>query len=144
MVLKAPRCVLLVVVCLTFLVFLETVSGATYRQFKQRHIDNGQPPSNARTYWNQMMQRRGMTHPVCKPTNTFIHSSDRQVRGICGAGGRPVFGNTYQSRHPFRITTCRVIPGSRPPRCNYRGHTVTRNIRVSCVRRLPVYFAGIV
>uniref|UniRef100_A0A8C8S089 Ribonuclease A-domain domain-containing protein n=1 Tax=Pelusios castaneus TaxID=367368 RepID=A0A8C8S089_9SAUR len=116
--------------------------SATYQQFLTRHVDfpkTGAP--NDRIYCNTLMQRRGLTRPVCKPTNTFIHAPANQLQAICRRAGRCRGRNLCDSNSAFRLTTCRVAPGSRPGRCNYRARVLTRRIRVACNRqRLPVHF----
>uniref|UniRef100_A0A8C3SJ20 Ribonuclease A-domain domain-containing protein n=1 Tax=Chelydra serpentina TaxID=8475 RepID=A0A8C3SJ20_CHESE len=116
------------------------VRGASYQQFVRQHVDHPKTSApNDRVYCNVLMQRRGLTQRRCKPINTFIHAPTGQLRAICVREGRPVGGNLYDSNRSFSVTTCRVLPGSRPPNCRYRAATGVTKVRVACVRRLPVH-----
>uniref|UniRef100_A0A8C8S0E3 Ribonuclease A-domain domain-containing protein n=1 Tax=Pelusios castaneus TaxID=367368 RepID=A0A8C8S0E3_9SAUR len=119
----------------------QVTPGARYRQFLTRHVDFPKTSTtNDRIYCNLLMQRRGMTRPICKPTNTFIHTPADQVQAICRHAGRCHRQNLCDSNAAFRLTTCRVAPGSHPGRCFYRGRVQTRQIRVACNRLLPIHF----
>ncbi|XP_075773438.1 ribonuclease-like [Pelodiscus sinensis] len=120
---------------------LAQLCEGSYRNFVTRHIDfpkTGAP--NSRTYCNRMMARRGLTRPVCKPTNTFIHAPTGQVQAVCTGAGRCHGRNFCDSNAAFSLTICRIAPGSRPGRCSYRGRVLNRRIRVGCRNRLPVHF----
>ncbi|KAG6920945.1 ribonuclease-like, partial [Chelydra serpentina] len=137
---RGPRPTLLLPLILLAATLAQFSEGASYPKFVREHVDHpktGAP--NDRVYCNRLMQRRRMTWHLCKPTNTFIHAPKGQLRVICGRGGRPVGGNLYDSNRSFSVTTCRVLPGSRPPNCRYRAATGVTRVRVACVRRLPVH-----
>ncbi|CAM4550170.1 unnamed protein product [Lepidochelys kempii] len=112
-----------------------------YDKFLRQHIDYPKTAApDTRTYCNQMMQRRGMTSPVCKFTNTFIHDSAASITTICGSGGTPAGGNLRDSKASFALTTCRLQGGSQRPPCNYNGGTSTQRIRIACDGGLPVHY----
>ncbi|KAH1182203.1 ribonuclease-like [Mauremys mutica] len=137
---RGPRLTLLLPLILLAATLAQLSEGASYRQFVRQHVNHpktGAP--NDRIYCNLLMQRRGLTRPRCKPTNTFIHAPTSQLRNICGRGGRPVSGNLRDSIRSFSVTTCRVLPGSQPGRCRYRAATGVTRVRVACVRQLPVH-----
>ncbi|KAJ6651877.1 hypothetical protein lerEdw1_015982 [Lerista edwardsae] len=80
----------------------------TYQEFVNRHIEiKGPGSANINSYCTLMMMQRGMTKPRCKPSNIFIHAKPAEVQVICGAGGRPFWGNLRSSHRPFHITVCR-------------------------------------
>ncbi|KAH1182143.1 ribonuclease-like [Mauremys mutica] len=135
---KGPHPLLFLTLVLLAACLAQLSEGANYRQFLNRHVDF--PKSgNDRLYCNRIMQRRGLTRPVCKPTNTFIHAPANQVQAICTYAGR-CHGRNCDSNASFSLTICRVRPGSRPGRCVYRASTRNRRIRVGCRQRLPVHF----
>ncbi|XP_050774014.1 ribonuclease-like [Gopherus flavomarginatus] len=141
---KGPRPLLFLTLVLLAACLAQLSEGASYRQFLNRHVDFPKSGGgNNRLYCNRIMQRRGLTHPVCKPTNTFIHAPTSQVQAICRGAGRCHGRNFCDSNSSFHLTTCRVAPGSRPGRCVYRGRVQTRRIRVACNQRLPVHFSRI-
>ncbi|XP_067388331.1 ribonuclease-like [Emydura macquarii macquarii] len=113
--------------------------GASYQQFLTRHVDfpkTGAP--NDRLYCDLLMQRRGLTRLSCTHHNTFVHAPAARLRAVCGPGGTHVRLNLYDSPEPFPVTTCRVRPGSRPGHCQYRATVGLSQVRLACVRRLPV------
>ncbi|XP_038226107.2 ribonuclease [Dermochelys coriacea] len=122
--------------------WLALARGETYyKKFLRQHVDYPRTAIlDARTYCNQMMQRRGMTSPVCKFTNTFVHASTDSITTICGPGGTPVSGNLRDSTASFAITTCRLQGGSQRPPCNYNGGTSTQRIHITCEGELPVHY----
>uniref|UniRef100_A0A674IMA8 Ribonuclease-like n=1 Tax=Terrapene triunguis TaxID=2587831 RepID=A0A674IMA8_9SAUR len=135
-----PVLLLPLVLLTTGLAQLSKGASASYQQFVRQHIDHPKTSApNDRLYCNLLMQRRGLTRRRCKPTNTFIHAPAGQLRDICSSGGRPVSRNLYDSNRSFSVTTCRVLPGSRPGRCRYRAATGVTRVRVACVQRLPVH-----
>ncbi|XP_005284274.2 ribonuclease-like [Chrysemys picta bellii] len=137
---RGPRPSLLLPLILLAATLAQLSEGANYQQFVRQHIDHPKTRApNDRLYCNLLMQRRGLTRRRCKPTNTFIHAPAGQLRDICSSGGRPVSRNLYDSNRSFSVTTCRVLPGSRPGRCRYRAATGVTRVRVACVRRLPVH-----
>ncbi|XP_067400716.1 ribonuclease-like [Emydura macquarii macquarii] len=138
---RGPRPMLFLLLVLLAAGLAQLSEGVSYRQFLTRHVDNpktGAP--NGRIYCNTLMQRRGLTRPVCKLTNTFVHAPAHQLQAICRGAGRCHGRNLCDSNAAFRLTICRVMPGSRPGRCNYRARVQTRRIRVACRQRLPVHF----
>uniref|UniRef100_A0A8C8RXR0 Ribonuclease A-domain domain-containing protein n=1 Tax=Pelusios castaneus TaxID=367368 RepID=A0A8C8RXR0_9SAUR len=133
-----PTLLLLLVLLVVGLAQLS--EGASYQQFVTRHINFPKTSApNDRRYCDLLMQRRGLTRIFCKHSNSFIHAPASQLRAICRRGGTHVRLNLYDSRKPFPVTTCRVLPGSRPGRCRYRAASGVTRVRVACVRRLPVH-----
>ncbi|XP_074825976.1 ribonuclease-like [Natator depressus] len=137
---RGPRSTLLLLLILLAAGLAQLSEGASYQQFVRQHVNNPKTsaPSN-RLYCNLLMQRRGLTRCQCKPTNTFIHAPTGQLRDIRGSRRRPVSGNLYDSNRSFSVTTCRVLPGSRPGHCRYRAATGVTRVRVACVQGLPVH-----
>uniref|UniRef100_A0A8C0H6E4 Ribonuclease A-domain domain-containing protein n=1 Tax=Chelonoidis abingdonii TaxID=106734 RepID=A0A8C0H6E4_CHEAB len=118
--------------------------GASYWQFLKEHVDSYKIQGfDGNTYCDYIMERRGLTRPVCKATNTFIHAFTSEIQAICRGAGRCHGRNICDSNSSFFITTCWVAPGSRLGRCVYRGRSHTRRIRVACNQRLPVRFVRI-
>uniref|UniRef100_A0A8D0BKB5 Ribonuclease A-domain domain-containing protein n=1 Tax=Salvator merianae TaxID=96440 RepID=A0A8D0BKB5_SALMN len=112
-------------------------------KFLRQHLDF--PKTNrdwdARRYCSLMMQRRGMTVDVCKPSNTFIHADHLAVHAICSTGGAYHSENYYDSSASFELTACRLVGGgSQRPPCNYRGKVSNQRIRVACLNGEPVHF----
>ncbi|XP_074838821.1 ribonuclease-like [Carettochelys insculpta] len=141
---RGPRLLLLLPLGLLAAGLAQLSQGASYQDFRRRHVDFPRSgPANGRLYCNLLMRRRGLTRPVCKPTNTFIHAPTHQIRAICTHGGRCHGRNFCDSRSSFSLTTCRVAPGSRPGHCIYRARAKTRRVRVACRGRLPVHFERI-
>ncbi|XP_060112383.1 ribonuclease pancreatic-like [Heteronotia binoei] len=121
----------------------QSSEGATYRDFRNRHIDHPRTRApNLNAYCNLMMRRRGMMRRSCKPTNTFIYSRPSSIQAVCHRGGRWVTRNLYDSRKRLRVITCRNR--GRFPRCRYVGRREKRRIRVACVRSLPVHFERLI
>ncbi|TFJ96999.1 calpain-5 [Platysternon megacephalum] len=119
----------------------------SYERFVSEHVDfpKIRPPSG-QSYCNVMMRRLSLTHPGCRPSNTFIYAPTRQVRAICSHTGRCVYPgyNQCDSHTAFRLTTCRLVfSPRRPPRCIYREIPQTRRIRVACNQQQPVHFIRI-
>ncbi|XP_061445920.1 ribonuclease-like [Rhineura floridana] len=135
-------------VLLLLMVLLGPLPAFTQREsrhdkFLRQHIDYPKTGSDvdARRYCNLMMQRRGMTNNVCKPSNTFIHGHHMAVYGICSNEGTYYSGNYYDSNTPFDITSCRLVGGgSQRPPCNYRGRLSFQRVRVACINGEPVHF----
>nr|XP_003223861.1 PREDICTED: ribonuclease-like [Anolis carolinensis] len=132
---------------LLLLVLLGPLPAFTQREsrhdkFLRQHVDFPKTNSelDARRYCNLMMQRRGMTATICKPSNTFIHGSHPDVDAICSDGGTYYTENYYDSSAYFPITACRIVGGSQSPPCNYRGRTNTQRVRVACINGEPVHF----
>ncbi|KAM7149920.1 ribonuclease [Macrochelys suwanniensis] len=122
--------------------WLALARGETRNEkFLRQHVDY--PKSSApdsRTYCNQMMQRRGMTSPVCKFTNTFVHASADTITTVCGSGGTPASGDLRDSNASFSLTTCQLQGGSQKPPCNYNANASTQRIRIACGGGLPVHY----
>nr|XP_060636123.1 ribonuclease-like [Anolis sagrei ordinatus] len=132
---------------LLLLVLLGPMPALTQREsrhdkFLRQHVDFPKTNSelDARRYCNLMMQRRGMTATVCKPSNTFIHGAHSEVDAICSNGGTYYSENYYDSTTSFPITACRIAGGSQGPPCNYRGRITTQRVRVACINGEPVHF----
>ncbi|XP_050774015.1 ribonuclease-like [Gopherus flavomarginatus] len=141
---KGPRPLLFLTLVLLAACLAQLSEGASYRQFLNQHVDFPMIVGfDNHAYCNYIMERRGLTRPVCKPTNTFIHAPTSQVQAICRGAGRCHGRNFCDSNSSFFLTICRVAPGSRPGRCVYRGRVQTRKIRVACKQRLPVRFVRI-
>uniref|UniRef100_A0A8C8RWX6 Ribonuclease A-domain domain-containing protein n=1 Tax=Pelusios castaneus TaxID=367368 RepID=A0A8C8RWX6_9SAUR len=104
--------------------------GVGSPQFLNQHIDYPRSGSIIeRGYCDRMMQRRGLTRPVCKATNIFIHAPASQVRTVCDRGGKHVHGNIYDSIAHFQLTVCQLV-SSIGGRCSYRGTVKNSRIRV--------------
>uniref|UniRef100_A0A8C4Y6Z9 Ribonuclease A-domain domain-containing protein n=1 Tax=Gopherus evgoodei TaxID=1825980 RepID=A0A8C4Y6Z9_9SAUR len=117
---------------------MEKADCASYRQFLNQHVDFPMILGfDNHAYCNYIMERRGLTRPVCKPTNTFIHAPTSEVQAICRGCNQ---NNECDSNAAYPLTTCRVRSPPRPPRCIYRGIPQTRRIRVACVGGLPMRF----
>ncbi|XP_054850124.1 ribonuclease-like [Eublepharis macularius] len=116
-------------------------SSQTHAAFLRKHMDYPKTDPNLtdRLYCNHMMQRRGMTTPICKEFNTFIHAPTNDVDAICTNRGTHSSGNLYNSSAYFNLTNCKVNGPQRPP-CNYRGFTSYQRIQVACENSLPVHF----
>ncbi|CAM5096108.1 unnamed protein product [Natator depressus] len=85
---RGPRPLLFLTLVLLAVCLAQLSEGATYRQFLTRQVDFPKTSaSNDWLYCNCIMRRQGLTRPVCKPTNTFIHAPAGQVQAICSAQG---------------------------------------------------------
>ncbi|XP_067414721.1 ribonuclease-like [Emydura macquarii macquarii] len=144
MVWRGPHPMLLLVLLATWLALAR--GQPSFAVFQRQHVA---PPrtdhQSERVYCNRMMQNRGMTSPVCKFTNTFIHDNINTITNVCGRGGTPAGGNLRESIAHFPLTICRLPGGSQTPPCNYNGCTSYRPIRIGCDQAgLPVHFDGII
>ncbi|XP_067400690.1 ribonuclease-like [Emydura macquarii macquarii] len=138
---RGPRPVFFLLLVLLAAGLAQLSEGASYQQFLTRHVDfpkTGAP--NDLIYCNTLMQRRGLTRPVCKSSNTFVHAPPAQLQAVCHGAGRWYTRNLFDSNAAFPLTMCEVLPGSLPGLCNYRATLFTRRIRVACHQRLPVHF----
>ncbi|CAM4656010.1 unnamed protein product, partial [Caretta caretta] len=87
------------------------------QRFLRRHVDFPKTSApNDQSYCNTMMQRWGLTRHFCKITNTFIHAQAPLLQAICILGGRCSSIWHCNSKVPYEITTCWVVPGSHPGR----------------------------
>uniref|UniRef100_A0A8C4Y6M4 Ribonuclease A-domain domain-containing protein n=1 Tax=Gopherus evgoodei TaxID=1825980 RepID=A0A8C4Y6M4_9SAUR len=138
---KGPRPLLFLTLVLLAACLAQLSEGASYRQFLTRHVDFPKSGGgNNRLYCNRIMQRRGLTRPVCKPTNTFIHAPTSQIEPVCRDGGEPAEGDLRLSEDPFPLTVCELQGGSDPPDCDYSGSSSTSRIVIACVDGEPVHF----
>uniref|UniRef100_A0A670JNP7 Ribonuclease A-domain domain-containing protein n=1 Tax=Podarcis muralis TaxID=64176 RepID=A0A670JNP7_PODMU len=127
------------------LLFLMVLPALTQREsrsekFRRQHIDFPKTRSDmdARRYCNLMMQRRGMTDGVCKPSNTFIHGDP--MADICGRGGTHYRRALRLSRAQLSVTTCK-LQGTSRGQCRYWAHTGQRHILIGCdASGWPVHF----
>uniref|UniRef100_A0A8C4Y603 Ribonuclease A-domain domain-containing protein n=1 Tax=Gopherus evgoodei TaxID=1825980 RepID=A0A8C4Y603_9SAUR len=98
-------------------------------------------------YCNVMMRCLCLTHPGCRPSNTFIHARTRQVRAICSRPRICVYPSLNQcdSLTAFCLTMCQLVFNPRrSPRYIYREIPQTRRIRVACnQQQRPVHFLRI-
>uniref|UniRef100_A0A8C8RXM6 Ribonuclease A-domain domain-containing protein n=1 Tax=Pelusios castaneus TaxID=367368 RepID=A0A8C8RXM6_9SAUR len=132
-VLRGPRPLLLLPLLLLAAGMAQLSQGASYQDFVNKHIDFPKTSiPNGQHYCNILMRRRGLTYPVCKYTNTFIHAPISPVRAVCSNRGRCYGRNLCNSKAAFRLTTCRLSPSSRPGRCRYRARVQIRRIQVRC------------
>nr|XP_056719011.1 ribonuclease-like [Euleptes europaea] len=139
---KGPRggtlCLLLLAMAACLLPRCE---ASAYQGFLKRHLDN--PKSNlgnSNDYCNQMMTRKGLK---CQRGNTFIHTSEEQLKSICNSRGQILQGN-QTSKTLFPITICRRRRGIRRLLCRYKGKSRIKKIRVTCEKGLPVHFISYV
>nr|XP_014435816.1 ribonuclease-like [Pelodiscus sinensis] len=116
---------------------LALAQGQTYQAFKRKHINYPRTPVTP--YCNRMMQRRGMTTPVCKVLNTFIIANDTNVKKVCNSEGIPVPDtNLWTSTQTFTLVNCRLRGAAhRPPPSHNK-------IRIACKQGLPVHFEKII
>lgn len=115
-------------------------------KFQRQHMDSASSPGNlSPTYCNQMMQRRNMTTGTCKPVNTFVHESVKDVQAVCSQenvtckNGKT---NCYKSSNSLHITDCRTTGSSKYPNCDYRTSQMQKQIIVACEGNpfVPVHF----
>ncbi|KAL3999492.1 phosphomannomutase [Sarotherodon galilaeus] len=78
---------------------------------------------------------------ICKKTNTFILSNDKQVKAICNGKASPYKTAFTKSKEKFSIVICQLKNGARKPPCQYNG-TLNHNRRVvvTCKNKLPVHY----
>uniref|UniRef100_A0A8C5WZH1 Ribonuclease A-domain domain-containing protein n=1 Tax=Laticauda laticaudata TaxID=8630 RepID=A0A8C5WZH1_LATLA len=120
-------------------VLLPGAYAPDYQTFLRQHYDN--PKSNVGNhYCDTMMQRRGMTRPVCKDKNSFIHGTKKNINNVCGSRGVPYGNGLRRSRNRFSVTTCKHRGGSNRPPCRYTENTSSRLIVVRCADGRPVHF----
>lgn len=113
-----------------------TSQGNKYQAFLRQHQDNPRIDTGGNDYCELLMYHRGLMRP-CRAFNSFIHASEKQLRGLCRAGGRPYHGKR-QSKRPYPLTTCqlRLVKDGQ---CFYDTITSSRYLVVSCNRKkLPV------
>ncbi|XP_015273521.1 PREDICTED: ribonuclease-like [Gekko japonicus] len=111
--------------------------GTTYRTFLTKHVDNPKMNFGSNShYCKQMMSRRGM---ACQRKNTFIHTTEEQLKSICNSRGQIMDGNT-RSKILFPITTCRRRRFLGKLLCRYKGESKITRIRVTCKEGLPVRY----
>uniref|UniRef100_A0A8C3XPN5 Ribonuclease A-domain domain-containing protein n=1 Tax=Chelydra serpentina TaxID=8475 RepID=A0A8C3XPN5_CHESE len=85
------------------------------------------------TYCNKMMWDRVM---YLKRTNTFIHSSNKDLNKVCTTDGVASGPYKYKSKNPFNITICTLRPWS----IYYTGVNASKKIVISCWDGLPVFY----
>ncbi|XP_060546880.1 angiogenin-2-like [Pantherophis guttatus] len=121
------------------LVLLPGAYSSNYGTFFRQHYNN--PKSNiGNCYCDTMMQRRGMTRPILKDKNSFIHGTKRNIDKVCGSGGQPYGNGLRRSHNPFLVITCKHRGSSNCPPCRYSENTSSRLIVVRCAGGRPVYF----
>ncbi|XP_067388334.1 ribonuclease-like [Emydura macquarii macquarii] len=136
---RGPRPVLILLLVLLAAGLAQLSEGASYRQFLTRHVDfpRTRAPTN-QIYCNTLMQRRGLTRPVCKPTNTFVHAPPAQLQAVCHGGGKRLRKNLHNSITHFHLTACQLTSVSPLGRCVYQATLRIHRIRVACAQGLPV------
>ncbi|XP_057241071.1 ribonuclease CL2-like [Malurus melanocephalus] len=127
------------VLCVTLvLAALTGAQGQTYQNFLQRHVDNPRTNLAGQRYCNIMMARRGMTRPVCKPLNTFVHAPGMTVARACT--WPPNAQGYYTTPNRLSVTICRLRGGNTRPPCNYRAAQQWQHyVEVACQAGLPVH-----
>ncbi|KAG6924143.1 ribonuclease-like [Chelydra serpentina] len=136
---RGPHPLLFLTLVLLAAGWAQLSEGSGYFDFVDRHQDK--PKTFAfddRHYCDIMMKRRGLTHPSCEPTNSFIHSTASQLQDICSHTGTHVSATLYDSKASFNVTTCRVLYGSVPLDGKYRVAIGNTEIHVACLWWLPV------
>ncbi|KAK9518365.1 hypothetical protein VZT92_023674 [Zoarces viviparus] len=110
-----------------------------YKKFINQHINNKMSEKRC----DQVIRDRDIKtiNNKCKETNTFILSTNKPVKAICGKAGKP-FGQMRKSLQPFPIIVCKLKNNVRPPRCQYRGKQYTRYIAIKCENGFPVHYDG--
>ncbi|XP_043840219.1 ribonuclease 4-like [Dromiciops gliroides] len=135
---------LLLLLALLGLWLVQPSSGQVrrYQQFLRQHVDPTSEGGDA-SYCNQMMHRRRMTVPRCKPVNSFIHEDIWNINSICHTVGIKC-KNGQMNCHEgiMKVTDCRVTGGSVSPNCRYRATARTRHVAIACDDSLPVHFDG--
>ncbi|XP_003223927.3 angiogenin-2 [Anolis carolinensis] len=127
-----------VLFALLAMVFIVGTYAADYKTFLRQHYDN--PKSNVgKRYCDTMMKRRGMTKPMCKAVNSFVHASKKQIIAVCGKDGKPYGNGLRRSKKQFSVTTCKHQGGSTRPPCKYKENKSNRYIVVRCSRGKPVH-----
>ncbi|TFJ97383.1 interleukin-8-like [Platysternon megacephalum] len=113
----------------------------TCEWFVREHVDfpNTSATNDHRCY-NFLMLNWNLTSPFCKPTHTFILAPASRLRAICGHGVMCDRCHHCDSNAAYPMTTCRMVPGSRPGCCMYRGRAQTSRIHVTCGQGRPVDF----
>ncbi|XP_060110934.1 ribonuclease-like [Heteronotia binoei] len=108
-----------------------------YVEFLKRHLDYPKSTfGNDNAYCEAMMHDRGM---LCWQSNTFVHASEYEVQSLCSSRGHLV-AELERSSIPFPITVC-SRRGKKPQgACSYEGKSLTKEIWVTCLKGLPVYF----
>ncbi|XP_074145261.1 ribonuclease 4 [Sminthopsis crassicaudata] len=132
---------LLLLLALLGLCLVHPSSGdRRYQKFLRQHVDPDSDGGDA-TYCNQMMHRRRMTIPRCKPVNTFIHESIWNINSICHTTDIKC-KNGQMNCHEgiMKVTDCRLTGGSTSPNCRYRALARTRHVVIACENLAPVHF----
>lgn len=110
-----------------------------YRNFINRHINAGM----STTRCDSVIGAKGLKAPNgngCRETHTFIRATTNLVKPICDGAGAPYGNGLRRSLQPFEIVVCNLKSQGRPPHCQYRGTSRTRNIVIRCEQGLPVHF----
>ncbi|XP_053086286.1 ribonuclease-like 3 [Pangasianodon hypophthalmus] len=132
--------VLLLVLCAALLAEAQPDGVAhRYSNFLNQHVYAGMTSNRC----DSVIGSRGIETVLpngkrsCKQRNTFILANSDQVRAVCGNAMKD-----YESGQPFRVVTCKLHSGERPPHCEYRGHEDRRYITISCEQGWPVHYPG--
>ncbi|XP_044518252.1 ribonuclease 4-like [Gracilinanus agilis] len=113
-----------------------------FQRFLRQHVEPSSEGGDS-TYCNQMMHRRRMTVPRCKPVNTFIHEDIWNINSICRTTNiRCKNGQMNCHEGIMKTTDCRATGGSTSPNCRYRAMTRTRHVVIACEDSMPVHFDG--
>ncbi|XP_039725757.1 LOW QUALITY PROTEIN: ribonuclease 4 [Pteropus medius] len=115
-----------------------------YQRFLRQHVDSKVTNRNE-SYCNLLMQRRKMTSRYCKYFNTFIHEDIWKIINICSTTNIQCRTGEMNC-HEWSVvnaTDCRLIAGSKAPKCRYRAMTGTRQVVIARDGNpaLPMHFA---
>ncbi|XP_074092341.1 ribonuclease pancreatic A-like [Macrotis lagotis] len=114
----------------------QSLAETLEEKFKRQHVDSGNKGNPGKKYCNQMMSKRGMTKVKCKPVNTFVHESYKEIQNICHEANTQCANqnmhNCHKSKHPLSITKCSILGGSKPGKCKYRVKSAKKQITVAC------------
>uniref|UniRef100_A0A452QHP9 Ribonuclease A-domain domain-containing protein n=1 Tax=Ursus americanus TaxID=9643 RepID=A0A452QHP9_URSAM len=88
---------------------------------------------------NNAMRRVNNNNQRCKPQNTFLHTTFRNVAATCRLPTRPCRNgqnNCHRSARPIGMTFCNLT-GGRFPNCRYRTTRQNQFYTVACNRPQP-------
>uniref|UniRef100_A0A3B4WPV4 Ribonuclease A-domain domain-containing protein n=1 Tax=Seriola lalandi dorsalis TaxID=1841481 RepID=A0A3B4WPV4_SERLL len=103
----------------------QCTEGATYEDFKDKHIRKKEDIKDCKDMMENMKD---------KNFNTFIIDSEEDIIQVC-KDGTPMGGNIYKSKRKFDLFDCKLGDNKQ-----YTGVGIPDTIQIACISGKPVHF----